>query len=232
MLVHGFQKTTLLDYPGHLAATVFLAKCNFCCPFCHNSGLVLASDQIEAIEDSEVLKTLNKRKGILEGVCVTGGEPTLNPELPSFLRSIKELGLKVKLDTNGYKPDILGKLLEDGLVDYVAMDIKSGRDNYANIAGVKSIDIKRIEESVSLISNRANDYEFRTTYVKGLHTEEDVYDIGEWLAGDHKYFIQNYKEVSTVISPVYDSFSDWELKRIKEILSKSMTNVHIRGDYQ
>lgn len=232
MVVHGFQKTTLLDYPGHLAATVFLAKCNFCCPFCHNSGLVLAPEQIESIDGAEVLKTLTKRKNILEGVCITGGEPTLNPELPEFIREIKELGLKVKLDTNGYKPDVIDKLIDDGLIDYVAMDIKAGRTNYSEVAGVKSVDIKRIEESVNIISEKSPDYEFRTTYVKGLHGEEDVYDIGEWLKGDHKYFIQNYKEVETVISPVYNSFSDWEIKRIKEILSKTMTNVHIRGDYQ
>ncbi len=232
MEVHGFQKTTLLDYPGHLAATVFLGRCNFCCPFCHNSSLVLAPENVETIPGEEVLATLKKRAGMLEGICITGGEPTLNPELEDFIRKIRDLGLSVKLDSNGYKPAVLERLLKEKLVDYIAMDIKGSRAHYGEICGVKALDISRIEESVGIISGLAPDYEFRTTYVKGLHTEEDVRDIGEWLSGDHKYFIQNYKEGPEVISPVFESFSEEEIRRFKEILLETMPNTHIRGDYE
>lgn len=232
MEVHGFQKTTLLDYPGHLAATVFLGRCNFCCPFCHNSSLVLAPERVPTIPSEEVLATLRKRAGMLEGVCITGGEPTLSKDLPDFIRQIRELGLAVKLDSNGYKPEVLKALLADGLIDYIAMDIKGAKDRYAEICGVKTLDISRIEESVNIISELAPDYEFRTTYVKGLHKEEDVRAIGEWLSGDHKYYIQNYKEGPEVISPVFESFTEEEIRKFKEILLKTMPNTHIRGDYE
>lgn len=232
MVVHGFQKTTLLDYPGHLASTVFLGRCNFCCPFCHNSALVLAPDDVETMEGEEVLGMIKKRAGMLEGVCITGGEPTLTPELPDFIKRIKDMGLLVKLDSNGYKPAVLDSLLSAGIVDYVAMDIKASKENYANVCGVEKIDIGRIEESVNIIAEKAPDYEFRTTYVKGLHTEVDVRGIGEWLAGDHTYFIQNYKEGPTVISPVYEGFSEEEIHRFKDILLATMPNTHIRGDYE
>lgn len=232
MVVHGFQKTTLLDYPGHLAATVFFGKCNFCCPFCHNSALVLSPERVDTIDAQEVFDTLKKRSKMLEGVCITGGEPTLNPDLAEFMKKIKDLGLAVKLDSNGYKPEVLKSLFDQGLIDYIAMDIKGARENYARICGVKSIDIARIEESVELIANRAPQYEFRTTYVKGLHTMEDVKDIGRWLAGDHTYYIQNYKEGPTVISPIYDSFSDEELHEFRKALLETIPNTHIRGDYE
>ena len=232
MIVHGFQKTTLLDYPGHLAATIFLGKCNFRCPFCHNSILVLEADAVKTMDGEEILATLKKRKNILEGVCITGGEPTLNPELPDFIRAIKEIGLNVKLDTNGYKPDVVAALLEEGLLDYVAMDIKSSRENYALAAGVKNIDTNRIDDAIIIISNKAPDYEFRTTLVKGIHTEADVLGIGDWIKGEHKYFLQNYKDGETVINPIYQSFSDQEMHHFKDILIQKMPNVAIRGDYE
>ncbi len=232
MEVHGFQKTTLLDYPGHLAATVFLGRCNFCCPFCHNSSLVLSPENVETIPGEEVLATLKKRAKMLEGVCITGGEPTLNPELPDLMRRIKELGLQVKLDSNGYKPQTLEALFKEGLIDYMAMDIKGARDHYGEICGVKNLDISRIEESVRVITDMAPAYEFRTTYVKGLHTEADVRDIGEWLSGGHTYYIQNYKEGPEVISPVFESFSEEEIHHFKDILLRMIPNTHIRGDYE
>ena len=138
MKIHGFNKTTLLDYPEHLAATIFTGGCNFRCPFCHNGGLVLDPDSQPAISEEEVLKFLQKRRGILQGVCITGGEPTLQPDLENFVRKIKEMGYLVKLDTNGSRPEVLKSLLEKGLLDYVAMDIKASEENYARAAGVKS----------------------------------------------------------------------------------------------
>ncbi|MBR5338046.1 MAG: anaerobic ribonucleoside-triphosphate reductase activating protein [Lachnospiraceae bacterium] len=232
MEIHGFQKTTLLDYPGHLAATVFLGRCNFCCPFCHNSSLVLAPEKVETIPAEEVLATLKKRSGMLEGVCITGGEPTLNPNLRDFIGRIRDLGLAVKLDSNGYKPEVLETLLKEKMLDYVAMDVKGAKDHYQEICGVRNLDISRIEASVNIISEMAPDYEFRTTYVKGLHTEEDVRGIGEWLAGDSTYYIQNYKEGPEVISPVFEGFSEEEIRGFKDILLKTLPNTHIRGDYE
>lgn len=231
MIVHGFQKTTLLDYPGHLASTIFLGKCNFRCPFCHNSILVLEADMVKSLDSKDILATLKKRLGILEGVCITGGEPTLNPELPDFIKAIKDLGIKVKLDTNGYKPDVVASLLDKKLLDYVAMDIKSSKDGYALAAGLKSVDINRIDDSIIIISNKAPDYEFRTTLVKGIHTEEDILGIGEWLEGNHKYFLQNYKDGENVINPIYESFSDQEIHRFQEILLPKLPNTMVRGDY-
>ena len=232
MEIHGFQKTTLLDYPGHLACTIFLGRCNFRCPFCHNSMLVINPENVKTIAEENALNTLKKRQKILEGVCITGGEPSLNPELEDFIIKVKNLGFKVKLDSNGYKPMVLERMLSQKLVDYIAMDIKAGRSNYGRVCGVERLDIGRIEESKNLICESAPDYEFRTTYVKGLHTEEDVLDIGQWLAGDAKYYIQNYKDGETVISPVYENFTANELEAFKGLLSKTMTNVHIRGDYE
>ena len=232
MEIHGFQKTTLLDYPSHLAATVFLGRCNFCCPFCHNSQLVLSPESVETIPADDVIATLAKRAKMLEGVCITGGEPTLNPDLPELMKRIKDLGLHVKLDSNGYKPEVLKELFRDKLIDYAAMDIKGARGHYAEICGVKSIDISRIEESVNIIAAEAPEYEFRTTYVKGLHKEEDVRDIGRWLAGSHPYYIQNYKEGPTVISPVFESFGREEIEHFRDILRETMPNTHIRGDYE
>ena len=180
--------------------------------------LLLTTEAIETGEATAMgcptLEHLRKRANIIKGVCITGGEPTLQKDLPAFIDSIKSVGLKVKLDTNGFNPDCLSELIHSGSLDYIAMDIKGARDHYAEICGVKSIDIARIEESVELIATRAPQYEFRTTYVKGLHTMEDVKDIGRWLAGEHTYYIQNYKEGPTVISPIYDSFSDEE-KRLQ-----------------
>ena len=201
--IHGFNKLTLLDYPGRLAATIFLGSCNFRCPFCHNAGLVLAPESEPLIETEEVLKVLRKRKGILDGVCVTGGEPTLDPGLTELLAQIKELGYPVKLDTNGTRPALVRELVDAGLVDYVAMDIK-------NSPGVV-------------------DYEFRTTVVKELHKREDIEAIGQWLSGSRRYFLQNYKESEQVIRPVFTSYSREQLENFQQILQKTIPQVEIRG---
>lgn len=229
MRIHGFQKTTLLDYPGHLAATVFFGGCNFLCPFCHNASLVLSPDSLPAIPEDEILNTLKKRKGILEGVCITGGEPTLEVGLPDFIKKIKDLGLLVKLDTNGSNPGILKELLSQGLLDYVAMDIKSSPDKYPAAIGKDSFPLKNISESIRLLLTDKIDYEFRTTVVKELHTSSDLVLIGEWIKGAKAYYLQAYKESEDVISPGFHSYSKEELLNMLPILLPYALKVELRG---
>ena len=194
MQIFGFNKTTLLDFPEHVACTVFTGGCNFRCPFCQNGDLVLHGGSLPVLDEEEVFRVLRKRKGILTGVCVTGGEPTLQRDLDVFLSRVKELGYLVKLDSNGYRPEVLQSLCERGLVDYFAMDIKSSPENYARTAGVKELDMGLIRESVDFIRSCGLDYEFRTTVVRELHSSGDFLSIGEWLKGCKAYFLQSYVE--------------------------------------
>ncbi len=231
MKLCGLQKTTLLDYPGHLAATIFLGGCNFRCPFCHNSEL-LGPDAREEYSEEDILQFLKRRAGILEGVCITGGEPTLTHDLEPFIRKIRGLGYLVKLDTNGFQPEVLKDLISKGLLDYIAMDIKSGRDNYQQAAGVPGLQINHIEESVSLLMNGTLPYEFRTTAVKGIHTAEDFMDIGKWIAGCSHYYIQNYVDSDQVLCPGYSSFTKEELMEFVNIVSPYIPQTALRGtDY-
>lgn len=229
MIIHGLNKTTLLDYPGHVAATVFFGGCNFRCPFCHNSSLVLTPKEQPTIPEEEFFTFLNKRKNILEGVCITGGEPTLMPDLESFILKIKEYSLNVKLDTNGYKPDVLKKLTDAGIIDYVAMDIKSSLTNYSTATGCPNTDTSKIKESVQILMNGNTPYEFRTTVVKELHSEEDFMEIGKWLAGCKQYFLQSYKDSTDIILPGLSAHEPETLNKFKTILEKTIYNVHIRG---
>lgn len=228
MKLCGLQKTTLLDFPGHIAATVFLGGCNFRCPFCHNSKL-LDSEAESMFSEGEILGFLKKRKGILEGVCITGGEPTLADDLEPFIRKIRDLGYLIKLDTNGYRPDILKRLVLSGLLDYVAMDIKAGRENYLKAAGIKGLKMKEIEESAAFLLNGAVPFEFRTTAVKGIHSLRDFIDIGEWLTGFHPYYLQNYVDSDQVLCPGFQSFSKEELVNFLNILKPSIPNAMLRG---
>ncbi len=231
MKICGFQKTTLLDYPGHVAATVFLGLCNFRCPFCHN-GELLTEDAEELFSMDQILSVLKKRASLLEGVCITGGEPTLSADLEQLIRRIKELGLSVKLDTNGYRPDVIRHLYEEQLLDYIAMDIKSSPENYAMVAGVSRINTDTISESIDLIRSSSIPYEFRTTAVKGLHTEEDFAEIGKWIAGAERYFIQNYVESGQVLSPGFSGFRKDELLTFADIVRPWVKEVSLRGvDY-
>ncbi|MBS6194556.1 MAG: anaerobic ribonucleoside-triphosphate reductase activating protein [Clostridiales bacterium] len=229
MKIHGFNKLTLLDYPGRLACTIFLGHCNFRCPFCHNAGLVLSPDSEPVIPVEEVLGTLKKRKGILEGVCITGGEPTMSAGLPEFLRSIQELGYPVKLDTNGSNPDMLKRLTEQGLIAYVAMDIKNSPEKYSETAGVSKVDLEAVNESVEFLKTGVIDYEFRTTVMKELHKTEDIRKIGKWLAGSRRYFLQAYRESEQVIHPVYTSYSREQLENYRRMLLEQIPQVEIRG---
>lgn len=231
MNISGLQKTTLLDYPGHVAATIFLGACNFRCPFCHNADLIDGTIQ-GTITEEEVLAFLRKRSSVLEGVCITGGEPTLHAGLADFIKKVRELGLLVKLDSNGYRPDVLKLLCEQGLLDYVAMDIKSGPTSYARAAGLPGLDIAKIRESVSLLIHGSADYEFRTTVVSELHRAEDFEEIGPWLAGCSRYFLQCYKDSENVLLPGFSAPSKEALLTYAGIVAPYVKNVALRGiDY-
>ncbi len=226
--IHGFQKTTLLDYPGHVAATVFTGNCNFRCPFCQNMGLVLHPEKEPEYNIDDIMAFLKKRQGILDGVAVTGGEPTLHPGLKDFLIKVKELGYEVKLDTNGYRPDVLKDLVGSGLVDYVAMDIKSSPDAYSGVAGV-DIDIEKINESVEFLIKGDLPFEFRTTVVRELHCAEDFRKIGEWIKGAPRYFLQCFKDSEMVLTRGLTAYSGEELLEFAEILKPYVGEVSLRG---
>ena len=229
MQIHGFQKLTLLDYPGKVACTIFFGHCNFRCPFCHNGNLVLHPEQEPEISEDEIWTLLSKRRGVLDGVCVTGGEPTLEPELPLLLARIRAMGYLVKLDTNGYRPDVLKKLVADDLVDYVAMDIKNSPERYAETAGIANLDILKIQESVEFLLSDAVDYEFRTTITRELHGKEEMETIGRWLSGCKRYYLQNYRESDFVINPIFTGYSREQLERFAVELRKTIPVVGIRG---
>lgn len=229
MQIHGLNKTTLLDYPEHLAATIFTGGCNFCCPFCHNAGLVLNPGMQPVIPEDEVLAFLKKRKGILSGVCITGGEPTLQKDLKDFIYKAKEMGYLVKLDTNGYRPEVLEGLLRENMLDYVAMDIKSSRKRYGILAGLNKIDTNVINQSVELLKTSGISYEYRTTVVRELHSREDFAEIGEWLAGSPALYLQAYRQNENVICGGYSACSREEMEEYAQILRNTISKVEIRG---
>ena len=210
MLLKGLQKLTLLDFPGKVACTVFTGGCNFRCPFCHNASLVTHMDD-ETISEDTFFRFLEKRLGILDGVCISGGEPTLQPDLYDFVKRIKDMGYAVKLDTNGYRPDVLRKLCEDSLVDYVAMDIKNSPEKYAMTAGLDTIDMSKIRESADFLMNGNIPFEFRTTVVSELHKRDDFDAIGQWLRGDEPYFLQAFIDSGDIIESGFNSPSENEM---------------------
>lgn len=232
MQIHGLNKTTLLDYPEHVAATVFTGGCNFRCPFCHNKDLVLNPSGQPMFKEEEVLAFLKKRKGIITGVCVTGGEPTMQPDLKEFLRKVKDIGLNVKLDTNGYRPEVLIELVESRLVDYVAMDIKSSKAGYIVATGceyMNKFDVNNIEKSIAYLMQNKIPYEFRTTIVKELHTEKEIEEIGNWIKGCKSYFLQSYEENENVIERGFHACSKEKMIEFLEILKQYIDNVQLRG---
>lgn len=223
----GLQKLTLLDYPGVVACTVFCCGCNFRCPFCHNASLVKGDDG-PILSEEEVLKYLKLRQGILDAVCITGGEPTLQPDLKDFIIKVKALGYSVKLDTNGYKPEVLKDLVNSGLIDYVAMDIKSSKEGYARTAGLQNIDISKIEESVDFLMQGNVDYEFRTTVVEELHDENDFLAISEWLKNAKKYYLQSFKDSGDILGGTYTPCSGEKMEHFLKILTKNIPKTEIR----
>ena len=232
MKICGLQKTTLLDFPGHMAATVFLSGCDFRCPFCHNTDLITGS-AAELMSVEQLLAFLKKRAGILEGVCISGGEPTLSgTELEVLIDSIKSLGYLVKLDSNGYHPKLLRKLCENHLLDFVAMDIKAGRSHYKEVCGVARLNMDAIEDSVSFLMEGKIPYEFRTTVVKGLHNSEDFNDIAQWIGGCRQYFLQGFVDSGNVLKEGFSAFTREELEKFLSIIKPTIPAARIRGvDY-
>ncbi len=230
MQIAGLQKLTLLDYPGKVAATVFLATCNFRCPFCHNARLVENISEGESISKEEVFGFLKKRRGVLEGVAITGGEPLIWGETAELLRDIKALGYKVKLDTNGSFPDRLKEILDEGLCDRVAMDIKASPENYPSAIGLKNFDLAPIKRSIELIKNSRIEYEFRTTLVKGIHKLEEMHEIGRLIEGAEEYYLQAFKDSGELLNAEgLESFSEIEMREFLDIAKKYVNNVSLRG---
>ena len=233
MLLGGLQKTTLIDYPKKIAATVFLAGCNFRCPFCHNPELVFPDKLGNGfLKEKDFFSWLDKRKGKLEGICITGGEPTLQKDLLHFLRKIKKRKFLIKLDTNGSRPDILRRAFKENLLDYVAMDIKNSPEKYALTVGTK-VDLERIKLSVELIRNSGIDYEFRTTVAPKLHFSKDLLAIARWLKGAKKYVLQKYDFQGKILSEEYRQITlknkkTLDLKKEKERLKKYFEKISIR----
>lgn len=229
-MIKGFIKNSFVDYPGKVAATVFTGGCNFSCPFCHNGELVKSPGKIKSIETWEIIDFLEKRKGLIDGLVITGGEPTLWPGLRDFIVKIKSMGFSVKLDSNGYEPLVLEKLLQEGIIDYIAMDIKNSPEKYAQTAGLKTLDISRIIKSIQLIKESGISYEFRTTVMKEFHSKEDLIKIGEWLKGSEKYVLQNYNpKEGQVEDKIFIPFSKEELSEYKNLLSDYIQKVEIRN---
>jgi len=228
MDIHGLQKMTLLDYPGRVACTVFLAGCDLRCPFCHNSGLLEGSVPAE-LDDKALLAFLNKRKGLLDGVCVTGGEPLLHSGLEKLLAAIKELGYPVKLDTNGTHPARLRGLVEQKLVDYVAMDVKNSPERYGETAGIPGLELSPVRDSVAFLLEGRVDYEFRTTVVKEFHDAASFRSIGPWLAGAKRYFLQSFVDRDTVLLAGLHPWEEEELRAFADILRPFVPSVELRG---
>ncbi len=229
MEILGLEKMSIVDFDGKVAATIFTGSCNFRCPFCHNSPLVLDYQKIDAIPEQELMDFLLKRKNLLDGVCITGGEPTLQKDLPSLCEKIKNLGYAVKLDTNGTNPKMVKELNENGLVDYFAMDIKNNKEDYAPIIGLESYNTSKVEETVDYFLSGKADYEFRTTLIKEFHTEKNIVKIGEWLRGANKYFLQKFKSGDNTIAQGLTEVDNDTALSFQNILTKTVPKTFLRG---
>lgn len=233
MRIGGLQKLTLLDYPGKAACTVFLSGCNFRCPYCHNPGLVLLnSGETDFIREEEFFAYLKKRTGILDGVCVTGGEPLLQEGIFDFLEKIKAMGYLVKLDTNGTSPKLLKEVCERKLVDYVAMDIKHAPQKYKEAVGVLNPSLDAVQESLSYLLSEVVDYELRTTLVKGIHETEDIKEICHWIRGTKCWYLQNFRDSGDLVAAVtrkMEAFSEKELQFFRELAVERGIDVAIRN---
>ena len=226
---YGLQKLTLLDYPGMMASTVFTGGCNMRCPFCHNRSLVFLNENDSEISAADIIDYLENRCKVLDGVCISGGEPTLHKGLKDFIRKIRSLGLKVKLDTNGSNFEVLKELVEEGLLDYVAMDIKNCPEKYPETVGFESYDIGEIEKSKNYLLEGHVDYEFRTTVVKEFHDIDDIRKIGEWIKGARRYFLQNFEDHGTCIQSGLGEVGVETLEQMSETVRPYVENVEIRG---
>ena len=228
MIINGFEKLSLVDYPGFTAATVFTGACNMRCPFCHNAVLVIDAIHQPIIEEQYVLDYLNKRKGIIDGLCITGGEPTLQKDLGEFIKKCRETGVKIKLDSNGTSPQMLKELIDAKLLDYVAMDIKNCKEKYAITANAK-IDLNAIQESIDILETSGIDHEFRTTLVHEFHTLQDIEKIAQWLVGTNKYYLQKFEDKGGCLQ---DGLTEVPLDlahKMKQMAQKYIKNVELRS---
>lgn len=223
MKISGFDKLTLLNYPDKVACTIFTSGCNLRCPFCHNSGLV--TNNYSEISFDSIYEYLKKRIGILDGVCITGGEPLIHADIKDYIKKIKDLGYLVKIDTNGCNPKLLKELIDLKLVDYIAMDIKNIYSKYDITSGVK-VNIDNIKESISIIENSGIDYEFRTTIVKEFHSTQDIKEILSYISSNSNYYIQNFKNSNDVFNRNLSSFSEKELVEMKNKINNK--NIYFR----
>ena len=229
MDIQGLQKVTLLDFPGRVACTVFLAGCNFRCPFCHNASLVTHVDPDRKIPREEVTAFLKKRRGVLDGVCITGGEPLLAPELGDLIREIKNMGYEVKLDTNGSNAERLKTLTAAGMIDYVAMDIKNAPGKYGMTIGIDGYDMSNIFRSVEYLMSGKVPFEFRTTVVREFHKREDFEEIGRWLKGAPRYYLQGFVDSGDVIQPGLRAYTKEIMDQALEIVRKYIPQAELRG---
>ena len=228
MNIQGLQKMTLLDFPGRVACTVFLGGCDFRCPFCHNFELVEGPLE-QAVSEEDFFAFLGKRRGLLDGVAITGGEPCLRRDLPDFIARIREEGFPVKLDTNGNHPRMLERLVGEGLVDYVAMDVKNAPAKYARTVGLRELDLAPVRESVQLLLKGAIPYEFRTTVVRELHEARDFEEIGAWIRGAERYYLQAFTARDTVPDRTLSAPSARDLREYRDIVAPYVERVEIRG---
>jgi pyruvate formate lyase activating enzyme len=228
----GWVRTSLIDYPDHIATILFTGGCNFRCPMCHNADLVLRPVDMETLPQEKIWDFLRRREGLVDGVVVTGGEPTLQPDLFPFLQQLKETNLDVKLDTNGYRPDILAALLDDGLLDYVALDVKAPPDKYSLLTGLADVDVTRVEQSIARLKESDIAYEFRTTVVPGLLDEDDIADIARWIAGAQRYALQQFRPVDT-IDPALEKASPYPIAALQAMARRAsqwVPHVIVRGE--
>ena len=229
MKIYGFQKMTLLDFPGHVAATVFTGGCNLRCPFCHNAALVTEIDPAAIYNEDDIIAFLAKRTNLLDGVAITGGEPLMQVDICGFIKKVRNLGYKVKLDTNGSYPDKLEEIISEHLVDYIAVDIKNSREKYALTTGVKDYDLASLDRSLEILKNCDIEHEFRTTIVKELHETEDIIKIGEWMKGEKNYFLQNFVDSGNLIGSGFSAVSREKLEEMRKAATPYFENVGVRG---
>lgn len=229
MNIQGFQKLTLLDYPDKMACTLFTGGCNLRCPFCHNSRLVINPPKTPEYSEEEVLDYLKKRQGILDGVVITGGEPLLQPDIADFIKKVRALGYSVKLDTNGTMPDKLIELVEAGLVDYVAMDVKASPEGYPPAVGIGGYDLTKIDRSIKFLLQNKVDYEFRTTVVREFHSVFSMNSLGEWIKGAKRHYLQSFVDSGELIGFGLSGVPKSEMEEMKKILLKYVEKCEIRG---
>lgn len=229
MNIQGFQKLTLLDFPGKMACTIFTAGCNLRCPFCHNSRLVIDPEKTSEYSVDEILAYLKKRQGILDGVAITGGEPLLQPDIDEFIKKVRELGFAVKLDTNGTFPDRLKALVEQGLLDYVAMDVKNSPSGYSETVGIGGYDISKIQESIGFLLENKVDYEFRTTVVREFHSVFEIDGIGKMIKGAKRHYLQAFVDSGELIGFDLSAVPKEEMLEMQKIMLKYVDFCEIRG---